>query len=151
MVEKDSIEIIGFDKAKHHDQVSVLWRRIFGYKDTRNDPGFAIEKKLAVGDGLFWVAVCKGTVVGTIMAGYDGHRGWIYSMAVAIQHQNHGIGSLLLGHVEKQLTSLGCAKINLQIVKGNDAVQEFYQANGFVVEDRLSMGKQIDENVSDLD
>jgi ribosomal protein S18 acetylase RimI-like enzyme len=142
----ESIEIIEFDNARHRDQVIALWQVIFGYKDVRNHPGFVIDKKISVKDGLFFVATHQGGVVGTVMAGYDGHRGWIYSMAIHPKYQNKGIGSDLLAHAESQLSSLGCAKINLQILHDNEAVQRFYQANGYTTEKRISMGKQLDEN-----
>ena len=145
---ENTIKIERYDNDRHRDAVMGLWREMFGYTDARNDPGFAIDKKIVVGDGLFWVALCDGAVVGTVMAGYDGHRGWIYSMAVRSQQQHQGVGSALLLHAEQALAALGCVKINLQIMGGNEAVQAFYLANGFAVENRISMGKQIKENVS---
>jgi ribosomal protein S18 acetylase RimI-like enzyme len=142
----ESIEIIEFDNARHRDQVTALWQGIFGYKDARNLPGFVIDKKISVKDGLFFVATHRDLVVGTVMSGYDGHRGWIYSMAVHPKYQNKGIGSDLLAHAEGQLSSRGCVKINLQILQDNEAVKRFYQANGYAAEKRISMGKQLDEN-----
>jgi ribosomal protein S18 acetylase RimI-like enzyme len=141
-----SIEIIEFDNGRHRDQVIALWQEIFGYKDARNHPGFVIDKKISVKDGLFFVATHRDLVVGTVMSGYDGHRGWIYSMAIHPKYQNKGIGSDLLAHAESLLSSLGCVKINLQILHDNEAVQRFYEANGYAAENRISMGKQLDEN-----
>ena len=147
MTNNDSIEIVEFDNQKHRDQVTALWRNVFGYKDKRNNPKLAIDKKVAIGDGLFFVAITNELVVGTVMAGYDGHRGWIYSMAVDPQYQKKGIGSALLAYAESHLSSLGCVKINLQILNGNKTVQNFYQANGYLIEKRISMGKQLIENI----
>ena len=143
-------EIYEFNNLKHREQVIAIWKDIFGYETARNDPGVVIDKKNATGDGLFFVAVHRDEVVGTVMAGYDGHRGWIYSLAVHPGHRKKGMASLLLSHAEKQLVSLGCVKINLQILKDNEVVQRFYRANGYALEDRISMGKQIDENVPDI-
>ena len=81
------------------------------------------------------------------MAGYDGHRGWIYSMAVHPDHRMQGIGTALLAFAEKKLSSLGCVKINLQIMEGNEDVRRFYQTNGYAVEKRVNMGKRLGENV----
>jgi GNAT superfamily N-acetyltransferase len=147
MTKKQPIEIVGYDNGMHRNAVMMLWRQMFGYEDARNDPGFVIDQKLAAADGLFWVAVCKGVAVGSVMAGYDGHRGWIYSMAVAAHMQHQGIGSALLKYAEAQLTDLGCVKINLQIMGGNESVQAFYHANGYGAENRVSMGKQIHTNL----
>lgn len=147
MIEKDALEIMVFNKEKHREQVVALWKDVFGYKTARNDPGFVIDKKIVMEDGLFFVATHPEGLLGTVMAGYDGHRGWIYSLAVHPGHRQKGIASLLLSHAEKRLVSLGCVKINLQILKDNEDVQRFYRANGYALEDRISMGKQIDENL----
>lgn len=144
-------EILEYNNVKHRDQVVALWKDTFGYRTARNDPVFVIDQKIAMLDGLFFVAAHKQGIVGTVMAGYDGHRGWIYALAVHPGHRNRGIASLLLSHAERRLASLGCVKINLQILKGNADVQRFYRANGYALEDRISMGKEIDENLFDID
>ena len=136
-----------FDPAQHRDQVEALWKLVFAYTDARNATSLIIDRKCAAGDGLFFVATAGDVVVGTVMAGYDGHRGWIYSMAVHPEYRHGDIGSSLLSHAEDTLTALGCVKINLQVMPGNDAAQEFYEANGFSVENRISMGKEITVNV----
>lgn len=144
-------EIVAFNNAKHREQVVALWTDTFGYDSARNDPEFVIDQKIAMLDGLFFVASHRQGIIGTVMAGYDGHRGWIYAMAVHPGHRKKGIASLLLSHAERRLASLGCVKINLQILRGNADVQRFYRANGYALEDRISMGKEIDENVPGLD
>ena len=81
------------------------------------------------------------------MAGYDGHRGWIYSVAVAPSYLRRGIGARLVSFAEKALTAKGCVKINLQIMEGNESVAAFYSSLGFSVEKRVSMGKRIQQNI----
>jgi ribosomal protein S18 acetylase RimI-like enzyme len=132
-----------FDNSRHRDPVVRLLEQVFGYEAAHNSPALVIDKKLAVADGLFLVALVEGVVVGTIMAGYDGHRGWIYSLAVDRDHRKQRIGTQLLSFAERQLASRGCLKINLQILDGNDKVQGFYEANGYAVEKRISMGKKL--------
>ncbi|MBP1125180.1 MULTISPECIES: GNAT family acetyltransferase [Pseudomonas] len=132
---------------QHRAQVAALWREAFGYDTAHNLPTLAIDKKLAVNDGLFFVATDKKIVIGTILAGYDGHRGWLYSVAVLADYRRHGLGSSLVRHAEQALTALGCMKINLQISGGNEAVVGFYEALGYGVEPRTSMGKKIAENI----
>ena len=73
------VTIFAFENGCHREQVVRLWEQVFGYQAAHNNPALVIDRKLAVADGLFFVAVSEGVVVGTIMAGYDGHRGWIYS------------------------------------------------------------------------
>lgn len=132
---------------QHRAQVVELWQEAFGYDTAHNLPSLAIERKLAVDDGLFFVATDKKAVIGTILAGYDGHRGWLYSVAVRADYRRQGLGASLVRHAEQALTALGCMKINLQITGGNDVVVGFYEALGYGVEPRISMGKKIAENI----
>lgn len=132
---------------QHRAQVVALWQEAFSYETAHNLPTLAIDKKLAVNDGLFFVATDKKAVIGTVLAGYDGHRGWLYSVAVHADYRRHGLGSSLVRHAEQALTALGCMKINLQITGGNDAVVGFYEALGYGVEPRISMGKKLLGNI----
>jgi ribosomal protein S18 acetylase RimI-like enzyme len=138
-----AIHVITYENARHRECVIALWREVFGYPAAYNDPAFAIDRKMAV-DDLFWVAEEGGAVSGTVMAGYDGHRGWIYALAVAPDQRGQGLGTRLLDHALSALKKKGCAKVNLQILESNEAVRRFYEANGFTVEPRLSMGKVLD-------
>jgi ribosomal protein S18 acetylase RimI-like enzyme len=122
-------------------QVVELWQKVFGYETAHNEPNLAISKKIATQDGLFFVAVENTDLVGTIMAGYDGHRGWLYSVAVDPKIRLNGLGSSLVQHAEKALTDLGCMKVNLQLLATNEATAAFYKSIGYSVEPRLSMGK----------
>lgn len=141
------IEIKTYDDKEHRDQVIEIWTSVFGYRDPRNNPSLVIDNKLFVDDDLFFIAMEDGQIVGTTMAGYDGHRGWIYSMAVIPEKRKSNIGTELLKHTENELKKLGCVKINLQIYKDNEIVKEFYLKNGYNIEERISMGKEIPENI----
>jgi hypothetical protein len=77
------------------------------------------------------------------MGGYDGHRGWIYSVAVDPRYRRQGIGRDLLVELESILASLGCLKVNLQVRASNVGVIAFYEKLGFVVEQHVSMGKRL--------
>ncbi len=90
---------------------------------------------------LFFVAADGGGLVGTAMGGYDGHRGWVYAVAVRPALRRRGIGAKLMARLESALRDLGCAKINLQVRAGNESVVAFYQRLGYRVEERVSMGK----------
>jgi ribosomal protein S18 acetylase RimI-like enzyme len=136
-------EIKPFVDVQHREYVIELWRNVFGYETAHNEPNLVLDKKIAENDGLLWVALEGTSAVGTVMAGYDGHRGWIYSLAVDPKIQRTGVGSQLLQTAEKELILRGCLKINLQIAEGNDVVQGFYEANGYTVEERISMGKRV--------
>ncbi|OEU57345.1 MAG: hypothetical protein BA862_02495 [Desulfobulbaceae bacterium S3730MH12] len=95
------LNIFRFNSKQHKNQVIELWTNIFEHKSARNNPRLAIEKKEAVSDGLFFVAEsARHGVVGTVMCGYDGHREWIYSLAVRPDFKNQGVGKKLMIHAE---------------------------------------------------
>lgn len=94
-------QITSFVDSAHRSQVIALWETVFGYDAPHNAPALAIDQKVAVDDGLFFVALADGAVVGTIMAGYDGHRGWLYSLAVTSGRRHEGLGSALVQHAER--------------------------------------------------
>lgn len=142
-----NVTITPFFDAAHRTKVIALWEAVFGYEAAHNRPSLVIDKKLAVSDGLFFVALSGPEVVGTVMAGYDGHRGWIYSVAVSGSYRRKGIGSQLVAMAERALAAKGCVKVNLQIMEGNESVTAFYASLGFSVEKRVSMGKRLHENI----
>ena len=141
------ITIIPYSDRVHRAEVIALWEAVFGFEAAHNKPALVIEKKVAFGDELFFVALFGDVVIGTVMAGYDGHRGWIYSVAVSPVHRRRGVGAQLVRFAERALVSKGCVKVNLQIMEGNESVAAFYVALGFSVEKRVSMGKRIHENI----
>ncbi|HWG46622.1 MAG TPA: GNAT family acetyltransferase [Gemmataceae bacterium] len=123
--------------------VIALWNESLSDPAPHNHPATAIRKKLAVERDLFLVAEVSGAVVGTVMGGYDGHRGWVYSVAVKPQFREQGIGSALIRCLEATLFDLGCLKINLQVRSSNAGVIAFYEKLGYGVEERVSMGKRL--------
>lgn len=141
------MNIIEYDDERHRYQVIELWKLVFGYPDRRNNPALVIDRKLASDGALFFAAIADGAVAGTVMAGYDGHRGWIYLLAVRPSMRRMKIGTALLHHAENALRRTGCVKINLQILESNSGVQLFYEKNGYTAEPRISMGKELPENL----
>ena len=91
----------------------------------------------------FFVAENNDVIIGTAIAGYDGHRGWLYSVAVDPQQRRKGIGQQLVKHAMQALKAVGCVKVNLQIRSINNQIVSFYESIGFASEDRISMGKLI--------
>jgi ribosomal protein S18 acetylase RimI-like enzyme len=77
------------------------------------------------------------------MAGYDGHRGWLYALAVHPDHRRRGIAKALVEEALARLRALGCSKVNLQIRAGNDAATAFWRSMGFSVEERISLGRRL--------
>jgi ribosomal protein S18 acetylase RimI-like enzyme len=122
-------------------QVSALWREVFPNNPWWNVPELDIRRKLKVQRELFLVALIDEVIVGTAMAGYDGHRGWVYYVTVKPEIQRQGIGEALMKRVEQDLILHGCTKLNLRVRATNKQVVAFYKKLGYKVEDMVSMGK----------
>jgi ribosomal protein S18 acetylase RimI-like enzyme len=152
MTNTATLSIRRFD-ARDTDAVVALWQQAFPeYRDLtrpQRNPHLSIANKLATQPELFFVAVL-GTadgerIVGTVMGGYDGHRGWMYSLAVDEAVRRHGIGTRLVAHVENTLTALGCPKLNLQVLSAKAEIQAFYESLGYRADAVISMGKRLGE------
>ncbi|WP_144877404.1 GNAT family acetyltransferase [Microbacterium sp. 1.5R] len=117
------------------EAVVALWEEA-GLTRPWNDPHRDIERKLRVQPELFLVAVDQdspggATVVGSVMAGYDGHRGWLYYLATASTHRKRGVARAVVGEAERLLLEMGCAKIQLMVREGNESVLGFYDSLGY--------------------
>jgi ribosomal protein S18 acetylase RimI-like enzyme len=130
-------------RPQHFDAVAALWADVNPNDRPWNAPEIAIPMKMSVQRDLFLVALDGDMVVGTAMAGFDGHRGWVHLVAVKPSHRRRGIATLLLCEAEKRLEVLGCPKINLQVLAGNTAAVGLYKSLGFDIEQRVSMSRRI--------
>ncbi|MDJ0779180.1 MAG: GNAT family acetyltransferase [Gammaproteobacteria bacterium] len=124
------------------DQLVELWRTVFPDDPPHNEPAAMLDAKLEVDDLLF-VAEGENQLDGACMAGYDGHRGWLYAVAVRSEGRRRGLGRALVEAALAALRERGCIKVNLQIRSDNAAVESFYRALGFATEERISMGRHI--------
>ncbi len=128
------------------DETAVvrLWEAC-GLVRPQNDPRKDIARKVRVNPEWFLVAeAADGHLVGTVMAGYEGHRGWINYLAVEASVRRCGLGRALMAAAETRLRAAGCPKINLQVRPENPAAIEFYQRIGFVVEGAVSLGRRLE-------
>jgi ribosomal protein S18 acetylase RimI-like enzyme len=110
-----------------------------------NDPERDIRGKRDVQPDLFLVAEFDGRVVGTVMAGYDGHRGWLYLLAVSPDCRRRAIGTRLVREAVDRLRHMGCWKVNLQIRDTNLGVRSFYEHLGFKDDHVIGMGLRLAE------
>jgi ribosomal protein S18 acetylase RimI-like enzyme len=124
------------------DAVVALWREC-GLVRPWNDPLRDIRRKLTVQPELFLVGEVDGTLVASVMAGYDGHRGWINYLAVSPARRGEGLGRTLMAAVEILLLERGCPKVNMQVRAGNDSALAFYRALGYVEDAAISLGKRL--------
>src|SRR5262249_36327056 len=109
-----------------------------------NDPRKDIARKLRVQREWFLVAEEDGAIVGSVMAGYDGHRGWVNYLAVAPSQQGTGLGRELMDEVERLLGDAGCPKINLQVRGTNEQAIGFYERIGYARDDVVSLGRRLE-------
>ena len=130
-------------EIRDSDAVEQLWKDVFPDDPPHNAPRKVIQEKMSVQKELFFVAEEDGAVIGTVISGYDGHRGWLYTVAVKPEWRRKGIGRQLVDHAVNALSKIGCHKVNLQVRSTNAKVVAFYQAIGFSTEDRISMGKRL--------
>jgi ribosomal protein S18 acetylase RimI-like enzyme len=108
-----------------------------------NDPRRDIERKSTTQPDLFLVGDEFGAVVATAMVGYDGHRGWVYYLAVAPAHRGVGHSRALMAEAERLLLERGCPKLMLMVRASNTAVVDLYEHLDYVREDTIVMGKRL--------
>jgi ribosomal protein S18 acetylase RimI-like enzyme len=126
-------------------QVAALWE-LCGLTRSWNDPRKDIARKLAEQPELFFVLEVEGRIVGSVMAGYEGHRGWMNYLAVLPDEQGRGYGQALVEHTEQVLRERGCPKVNLQVRTSNARVLDFYRRLGYETDDVISLGKRFERD-----
>jgi len=103
-----------------------------------------VKLKLQRDADLFLVAEQDDEILGSVIGGWDGRRGWIYHLAVRPEHQRKGIGIGLVREVEKRLVAKGAKKVNAQVYKWNERSSEFFKAIGYDAQpDLIMIGKQL--------
>ena len=122
-----------------------LWRQC-GLIVPWNNPETDIQRKLSTSPDLFYVGLLDDELIASCMAGYDGHRGWIYFLAVKAACQRKGFASMLVDHAESELIKLGCPKVELMVRKTNENVISFYQSAGYDIDPVMVLSKRLIED-----
>jgi ribosomal protein S18 acetylase RimI-like enzyme len=122
--------------------VVALWHDC-GLTRPWNDPHKDIARKLSVQRELFLVGEAQGRVVASVMAGFEGHRGWVNYLAVAPALRGCGHGAALMQQVEAQFIAMGCPKVSLLVRATNSAVLAFYRRLGYAADDAVPLGKRL--------
>ncbi len=132
-------------KAEYESAVIDLWEKC---ELTRpwNNPRLDIERKMKEKPELLLVGLIDGNVAASAMGGYEGHRGWVYYLAVEPECQRQGLGKQMMGAIEERLLQIGCPKINIQVREGNTGALNFFKKIGYNVEERISLGKRLIED-----
>ena len=112
-----------------------------------NNPQRDIERKLKVNPEWFLLALLDDEIIGSCMAGYEGHRGWINYLAVSPRYRRQGIAAALMAEAERLLDAAGCPKINLQVRETNLEVIQFYESIGYKNDAVISLGKRLDPDM----
>jgi ribosomal protein S18 acetylase RimI-like enzyme len=124
------------------DAVVELWHEC-GLTRPWNDPHKDIERKLTTQPDLFLVAEDETAVIGSAMIGFDGHRGWVYYLAVDPARRGEGHARVLMAEAERRLIERGCPKIMLMVRAQNTAVVDLYEHLDYIREDTLLLGKRL--------
>lgn len=122
--------------------VVALWQEC-GLTRPWNDPRRDIARKLTEQPELFLVGTFGGAVISTAMVGFDGHRGWVYYLAVAPRYRGRSFGRMLMHEAERLLIERGCPKLNLQVRTSNTETIEFYRKLGYIEDDTVSFGRRL--------
>jgi ribosomal protein S18 acetylase RimI-like enzyme len=144
MTQPDSVSIRPF-RAADQEAVVALWHACDLVRPW-NDPHKDIARKLRVHPEWFLVAEIDGEIVGTVMVGYEGHRGWINYLAVHPSRQRGGVGRNLMIVAEGILRDAGCPKINLMVRRTNAHAVAFYERLGFSSDDVVTLGKRLEHD-----
>lgn len=121
-------------------QIIQIWEEC---KLTRpwNNPSDDIKNALETPTSTILLLCNENQIIGTVMVGYDGHRGWIYYLAVRMEYQKKGYGKRLVKEAEHWLKSKNVPKVNLMIRNTNEAVKGFYESIGYKDDEVITMAK----------
>lgn len=142
MAESSEQSIVAYSSEWQEPLVS-LWKLCFPDDPPHNEPSRLLEQKLRSQPDWVLVAIQEQVLVGSIVGGYDGVRGWMYHVATHPEFRRRGIGATLVRELERRLRAVGCVKVNLQVRVGNASVTAFYEALGYEIEPRVSLGKRL--------
>ncbi len=128
--------------AADADAAVALWHAA-GLTRPWNDPHADFARALAEPGADVLGLRDGGELVATVMVGDDGHRGWVYYLAVAPDRQRHGLGRELMAAAEAWLRARGCPKLNLMVRGDNGAARGFYARLGYALNDVVTLAKRL--------
>ena len=137
----DAIEIRSF-RQEDEAPLIKLWEKCKLVMPW-NDPSKDISRKVQLDPEGLLLGWYDNSLIASVMAGYEGHRGWINYLAVDPKYRRKGLGKTMMKAAETYLEQFECPKINLQIRAKNHQVIEFYKSIGFLQEDVINMGKRL--------
>jgi ribosomal protein S18 acetylase RimI-like enzyme len=140
----EPISIREFQYPEDYSQVIGIWEKMEkGIRLGESDTPKEIEKKLLRDPELFLVAVCNGELIGAVIGGFDGRRGYIYHLAVVAMFRGQGVGSRLMEELESRLKAKGCTRCHLLVTNDNDEAKGFYLNHGWKPLDNAPFAKDL--------
>jgi ribosomal protein S18 acetylase RimI-like enzyme len=134
-----------FQYPTDYPQVIDLWKHAGpGIHLRRSDEPEEIAKKLKRDPDLFLVAELDGSIIGSVLGGFDGRRGMVYHVAVADSYRKQGIGSALMDELESRMKQKGCIRSYLLVTRDNLDGIRFYENLDWEQMDLLIYGKNLD-------
>jgi ribosomal protein S18 acetylase RimI-like enzyme len=128
----------------HADEAVALWHES-GLTRPWNDPHADLERAMAGPASTVLAGFDDGVLTGTAMVGHDGHRGWVYYLAVRPDRRRSGLGRQLMRASERWFAQRNIPKVNLMVRTTNAAVVAFYESLGYEDGEVIVMGKFLDE------
>jgi ribosomal protein S18 acetylase RimI-like enzyme len=125
------------------EAVIALWTAC-GLTRPWNDPVADLNLAKDGATSTVLVAADDAGISGTIMVGFDGHRGWVYYLAVDPERRGSGLGRSLMGAAQDWLTNKGAPKLQLMVRADNEAALGFYQRLGLERQDVVVLGRRLD-------
>lgn len=123
---------------KDYEQVYELWKETEGIGLRKlDDDREGIDKFLRRNPKTCFAAEHKGCIVGAVLCGHDGRRGFIYHLAVEKNHRMKSVGSVLVRSAIEALNEQGIHKVSLVVFAANESAAAFWTANGFICRDDL--------------
>jgi len=109
-----------------------------------NNPRADLERALDGPSSTVLGGTFDGSLVATAIVGHDGHRGWVYYLAVALGARGHGYGRAMMDACERWLADRGVPKLNLMVRVGNEPVLGFYEALGYGRDAVVVLSRRLD-------
>ncbi len=125
------------------EPVIALWQRC-GLTRPWNDPAGDIAFARRGANATILIGRSAGVITATAMVGHDGHRGWVYYVAVDSDSQGKDFGRTIMAAAEDWLRSQGVAKVMLMVRPDNTKVQAFYDKLGYGAQERVIYAKWLD-------
>lgn len=125
-------------------QIVALWQAC-GLTRPWNDPHADFARALAGAHSAVLVIRDAGAILAAVMVGEDGHRGWVYYLAVDPSHRGHGLGAAMMDAAERWLRQRGTAKIQFMVREDNAATIAFYRTLGYEHQPVVTMGRFLDQ------